>query len=75
MTKTAIISLAPDVAPADDIDPTACQDDIKTLCSSVEAGGGAVADCLSKAIDESDHQLSDACREEVYQAGGLHALR
>ena len=68
ITKKAIVSLAPDVVPTNDLDLTGnCQDDIKAICTSVEVGNGAVADCLSKAIEESDHPLSDACREEVYQ--------
>jgi Golgi apparatus protein 1 len=68
ITKKAIISLAPDAMPANDIDPTGnCQGDIKTLCASIEARDGRIAECLSSALEAPEGSVSAACREEVYQ--------
>ncbi|GIL70396.1 hypothetical protein Vretimale_3583 [Volvox reticuliferus] len=80
-TKTVQeISLAPavEVANNDDIDPTGnCLEEIKLHCDGFDVGEGALADCVSDLIAESEIRevesdtdppsISDACREEVYQ--------
>ncbi|KAG2445817.1 hypothetical protein HXX76_000421 [Chlamydomonas incerta] len=79
---TQTISFAPsvEVANNDDIDPTGnCLMEIKKHCSDIEVGEGRIADCVSDLIAEAEVQevepeadtdpveVSDACREEVYQ--------
>ncbi|GFR46876.1 hypothetical protein Agub_g8517 [Astrephomene gubernaculifera] len=62
----------------DDIDLTGnCLNEIKKNCDGIEAGEGRIADCVSDLISEAELaesdsesdpvEVTDACREEVYQ--------
>ncbi|KAG2498297.1 hypothetical protein HYH03_003558 [Edaphochlamys debaryana] len=80
-TKTVQeIDFAPaaEVVNNDDIDPTGnCLPEITKHCNDTQAGEGALADCVSDLIAEAEVQdlesdsdpvdVTDACREEVYQ--------
>eukprot|EP00798_Chlamydomonas_sp_ICE-L_P023599 gene23599-9127_t len=50
-----------------------CQDDIASYCNDTKPGEGALSDCLSDIITESESEgesqlsVTDSCREAVYQ--------
>ncbi|PNH09949.1 Golgi apparatus protein 1 [Tetrabaena socialis] len=80
VTTVQEISFAPaaQVANHDDIDPTGnCLPEVKKYCADVTVGEGHIADCVSDLITEAEVsdaetdaepvEVSDACREEVFQ--------